>query len=96
MITVLLDEDTALDMLIDRVTFWNDDQDVVDLFTEYYSDMVYGGAFEDAEFNVMEIVDNDYINNTQYGTLEDIKDMYNDFDEDRILAQHNGLVLYAA
>lgn len=97
MIHVTIDEDTALDMLVDRVRFWTDDDDVVGLFAEYYSECIDNGLFEGSEFNVMSIVDNDYVNYTSYGTMEDIKHDYGDnFDEDNILAEHNGLILYYA
>lgn len=97
MIHVTIDEDTALEMLSERVEFWNDDPDVVDLFTEYYSECIDNGVFEGADFNVKYIVDNDYVNYTCYGTMEDIKNNYGEyFDKDNILAEHNGLVLYYA
>ena len=62
MITVKIDEETLLDMLVDRVEHWTDDSDVVELYSKYYENMVYGGCFEGAEFDVMSIVDNDYVN----------------------------------
>lgn len=97
MIHVTIDEDTALDMLVDRVRFWTDDDDVVGLFAEYYSECIDNGLFEGSEFNVMSIVDNDYVNYTSYGTMEEIKSNYGEFfDEDNILAEHNGLILYYA
>ena len=62
MITVKIDEETLLDMLVDRVEHWTDDRDVIELYSKYYENMVYGGCFEGAEFDVMSIVDNDYVN----------------------------------
>ena len=97
MIHVTIDEDTALDMLVDRVRFWTDDDEVVALYEEYYKSLIDEGAFESREFNVDYIVDNDYVNYTDYGTIEDITLDYGDnFTEDNILAEHNGLILYYA
>ena len=62
MITVLIEEDELLDMLIDRVRFWTDDKDVINLYEKMYEDMVNGGCFEDSELNIRDIVDNDYVN----------------------------------
>jgi hypothetical protein len=62
MITVKIDEADLLDMLVDRVKYWTDDDEVIELYSKYYENMVYGGCFEGAEFDVMSIVDNDYVN----------------------------------
>ena len=62
MVTVKIDEEALLDMLVDRVEYWTDDSDVVELYSKYYENMVYGGCFEDSTFDVNSIVDNDYIN----------------------------------
>lgn len=94
---VTIDSDDAIDMLIERVEFWTDDDDIVALFTKYYERAVYGGCFDGGEFNVKSIVDNDYVNNTEYGTREDIKNSFSDsFTEENVLAEHNGYILYYA
>lgn len=63
MINVKLDEENAIDMLINRlVEFWNPAKEVIQLFTKMYENYVYGGGFGDMEFNPRVIVDNDYIN----------------------------------
>lgn len=63
MINVNLDEDKAIDMLIDRlVEYWKPTQEVVKLFTKMYENYVYNSGFGDMEFDPMAIVDNDYIN----------------------------------
>lgn len=61
-ITVELDEDTALDMLVERVKYWTNDEDELDLFEQMYDSYICGGCFDGGEFNVMRIVDNDYVN----------------------------------
>ena len=62
MITIKIDEDTLLDMLMDRVKVWTDDDVVLKLFENMYDSLVYGGCFDGAEVDIMSIVDNDYIN----------------------------------
>lgn len=63
MIIVKLDEDKAIDMLIDRLkSFWNPSQEVVELFLTMYENYIYNGCFSDIEFDPMAIVDNDYVN----------------------------------
>lgn len=61
-ITVELDEDTALDMLMERVKVWTNDKDELDLFEEMYDSYINSCVFDGGEFNVMSIVDNDYVN----------------------------------
>ena len=73
MITVKIDEDDLLDMLMDRVGYWTDDKDTLDLFEQYYDHMVNGGCFDGAELDIMSIVDNDYINNTTIVTREEFE-----------------------
>ena len=62
MVTVRIEEDDLLDMLMERVEFWTDDSVTLELFGQYYENMVYSGCFEDTELNIMGIVDNDYVN----------------------------------
>ena len=68
-VTVTIDEDDLLDMLMDRVNEWTTDN--ADLFEKMYENMVWGGCFEGTELNIMSIVDNDYVNNTSIITWED-------------------------
>lgn len=65
MITVRVDNEVALDMLVDRVGFWTDDAEVVDLYRKMYENYIDGGVFDGSDFDVMVIVDNDYINYTR-------------------------------
>lgn len=62
-IIVKIDKDDALDMLIDRLRMmWSDDDDEVELYSEMYENYIDGGVFDNREFNVSEIVDNDWVN----------------------------------
>jgi hypothetical protein len=62
MITVQIEESDALEMLEDRVEFWTKDHDVIDLFDQMYTNYLENGLFDGCNFDVMAIVDNDYIN----------------------------------
>lgn len=59
---VNINDDKALDMLMDRLKFWADDATTLELFEKMYEDYIDEGVFENGEFDVMKIVDNDYVN----------------------------------
>ena len=73
MITVRMDEQDAIDLLVERVKYWTDDDEIIDLYEEYYTNMVEGGCFDGADLDVMSIVDNDYLNNTSIVTREEFE-----------------------
>lgn len=73
MITVTIDEDTLLEMLLSRVRFWTSDTDVIDLYKDYYEGLVDCGCFEDCALDIKKIVDNDYINNLTTISKKDFK-----------------------
>lgn len=62
MVTVTVDENTLLKMLLNRLEFWTSDESVINLYRDYYEGLVYSGCFEGCELDIMSIVDNDYIN----------------------------------
>lgn len=70
-ITVTIDEADFLGMLVERVKYWTNDADTIELFEQYYDHMVYGGCFEGINRSIAEIVDNDYVNNTSIITEEE-------------------------
>ena len=73
MVTVTVDEDTLLEMLLDRLRFWTSDEDVINLYRDYYKGLVYSGCFEGCNLDIMSIVDNDYINNLATISKEDFE-----------------------
>lgn len=83
-ITLKLDEDTAVEMLVNRVGYWTDDNDVIELFEQYYENMVYNGCFDGSDFDVMSIVDNDYVNNTSITTREEFEADRDKFIEEQL------------
>ncbi len=70
---ILINGDTLVELLMDRlVTAWNpSDPDIVEIYRQYYTDMVENGVYDDAEFDVMTIVDNDWVNYTDIYAPED-------------------------
>ena len=58
---VKISEEMALEMLLNRLEFWTDDHTTYRLYEEMYQNYIDSGCFDGGCFNVMEIVDNDYI-----------------------------------
>lgn len=88
-------QEVFLDKLLDRVSYWTDDQDILELYRLYYCNMVYNGCFDGTERDVMSIVDNDYVNWHDVVSDEDLNNYFDDdVDlEERIEARYNGFNL---
>ena len=98
MINVKIDKYDLLELLLDRLEFWNKDTEVKKLYEVYYSELIDNGCFNGAELDIKFIVDNDYVNNYEiYDSIEDIMRAFNDDEEertrDRIVAECDGLYL---
>ena len=95
MVTVTIDEDTLLEMLLDRLEFWISDEDIINLYRDYYEGLVYSGCFEGCTLDVMSVVDNDYINNLAAISKEDFEqwDIESEVD-DKIVAFNEEKDLY--
>lgn len=63
-VTVKITEDELLEMLVERVKFWNKEPKIVALYEQMYESIIEGGCFEGAELDIKAIVDNDYVNYT--------------------------------
>ena len=57
-----VDDDDLLDMFDERVGHWTDDREVAELYHKMYEMMIDDGVFNGTKVNIMEIVDNDYVN----------------------------------
>lgn len=73
MITVTIDEDTLLKMLLDRLEYWTSDESVINLYRDYYAGLIYDGCFEGCALDIMMVVDNDYMNNLTTISKEDFE-----------------------
>lgn len=94
MINVQIDENTLIDLLVDRVKYWTDDRDTIELFEQYYADMVQDGCFEGAELDIPVIVDNDYVNYFRVMEKEDPDYEWAMENDDRIYGRlDNGTIL---
>lgn len=95
MITVKIDENILLEILLDRVEYWTSDEDTINLYRDYYEELINNGCFEDCELDIMGIVDNDYVNNLEIINREDFK-QWNIEDEtaDKIVAFSKDKDLY--
>ena len=95
MVTVTVDEDALLEMLLDRLDFWTSDKSVKNLYRDYYEGLVYGGCFEGCKLDIGIIVDNDYVNNLKAISKEDFETWNIESEEDdRIVALNKEEDLY--
>lgn len=62
MINVKIDEVDLLEMLVERVNFWDRSESEVNLYKKMYESEISAGCFEGAEIDVNLIVDNDVVN----------------------------------
>lgn len=103
-IHIEIEEDEAVEMLMNRLANWTSDNHALDLFSKYYEDLVYGGAFDGGNFNVRYIVDNDWVNNTaiiekgddreaqnwNFESYDDLVEQWKNGDTDIVLAENDG------
>ena len=83
MVTVRIDEDELLDMLMNRVENWSKDETTLELFQNMYQEYIDGGVFEGMKLDIDKIVDNDYCNHCRVieeseDEFEQIKEVYNE------------------
>lgn len=80
---VNIDNSRAVDMLLDRLEYWTDDVTTYRLYEAMYENYVDNGIFDGGNFDVMAIVDNDYVNwctviEEGDEAYEDIKKLYDE------------------
>lgn len=75
MISIRVDEDELVEMLVDRLRdYWTQDREVIELYRQMYESMV--DCFDGCEVNIMEIVDNDYVN--YCSVIDESDEFYNE------------------
>lgn len=62
LINVKIEDWQLLEMLLERCEAWGTSKNNIDLFEKMYQNYIDGGVFDDAELNIMSIVDNDVVN----------------------------------
>lgn len=82
MVSIQMDSDDMIQALVDRVGYWTDDSDVREVFEQYYEHMVEDGCFDGCEFNVMSIVDNDYVNNLSITSIDEYNEAREEYLKD--------------
>lgn len=105
---IKLDTEDFLELLVERVEYFTDDEDTIELFKRMYDNLIFSGFFSENEaISIAELVDNDYFNycsvinkdNENYGK---IKALYEEGEYDIscenlgynfIEAEYNGLFL---
>lgn len=85
-IMVKMNKEDALNALVERVRYWTDDEKEIGLFEKMYDDYIWNGCFDGGEFDVMSIVDNDWVNYTAIIRPED-----KDFEKVLALYKKDGL-----
>ena len=73
MINVQVDEEHLLDLLMQRMEYWTENSNVLNLYEQYLKDLVYCGCCEGSNLDVSLLIDNLYINDTQIMDGEEIK-----------------------
>lgn len=62
MVNILIEEQTLVDMLYDRVCEWKVSPNVRGAWYNFYYDRVYSGCYDGCEFDTHVIVDDDILN----------------------------------
>ena len=86
MINIKVNEEDFIEMLVNRVKYWTNNEDVIKLYESMYEIYAFGGCFEGCEASIDEIVDNDYVN---YCTV--IEEGDEDFDDILKVYESQGL-----
>ena len=86
MISIRMDSDDMIEALVERLHTWTNDEDTRELFEQYYEHMVEGGCYDGREFDIMSIVDNDYVNNLSIVTREEFEEARDKYIEEQMEA----------
>ena len=73
MINVQVDEETLLDLVMQRMEYWTTNSYVLNLYEQYLKDLIDEGCFEGNNLDISVLIDNLYINDTQIMDEEDLK-----------------------
>lgn len=82
MVSIQMDSDDMIEALVERLHTWTNDEDVREVFEQYYENLVESGCFDGCEFNVMSIVDNDYVNNLSITSIDEYNEAREEYLKD--------------
>ena len=95
MINVKINEETLLNLFMDRLKYWTTDNDVLELYDDYLEELIDCGCFENSELDINLFIDNLYINDTTIMDKKILDD--NDIevdDSEKVLAKNEDKDLY--
>lgn len=86
MVNVKIHEEDLLEMLVNRLRRWTDNKLAIEDYSNWYEDLINSGCFDGVEFDPLLIVDNDWVNYTEYISYTEFADwnIEDEFD-DKIL-----------
>lgn len=105
---IKLDIKDFLELLVERIEYFTDDENIIGLFKVMYSNLINAGCFlENEAIDIAELVDNDYFNychvidsdNENYGKIKALYEegeydiSCEELDCNFIEAEYNGLFL---
>lgn len=95
MINVQIDKVTLLNLFMNRLKYWTNDEDVMALFESYFKSLIDAGCFEGTELDINLIIDNLYINDTTIMNKEQLENNDIDINDcDKVLAKDEDNDLY--
>lgn len=87
MVTIKMEEERLLELLMDRTEYWTKGKDNKELYEKYFSSLVYEGYLEGMALDINFLVDNEIINNTYILDTEGVlREGISLDDTDKILA----------
>lgn len=86
LVNVKIESEDLVDLLMNRLKVWTQDETILELYRKMYEDYCDSGCWDGCEFDVMQIVDNDWVN---YCKIIDESDV--EFDELLKIYKEQGL-----
>lgn len=93
MINVQIDEETLLNLFMDRLKYWADG-DILALYKDYLENLIHCGCFNGVKLDISSIIDSLYSDSTVIMDGQELKDNYIDVDGIEVLAKNEDKNLY--
>lgn len=95
MVNVQINETDLLDLFMNRLEYWTNDGDTLELYEDYLESLIDNGCFEGANLEVNTLIDDLYINDTSVMDGLELASNGIDYDNcDKILARIEDKDLY--
>lgn len=92
MITITLNDNELIDLLVQRLSYWTNNAEVLNLYENYLRYLIDNDAIYISD-GVMSYIDNLYVNDTVVCTQNELLNYDITNDDDRILYKDNDLYL---